>query len=230
MQDRDPRARAPRMVEAKRKEIRGLSAWETLKIDSKREIPQGANVLKGRYVPLIKDIGILNETWKARFVIQGHRDIEKDSMVCSSTNVQHKSLRLLFVLCSMLGFQNWTQDVTQEYLQSSGILARDVFIYNPPPELELTSEHALKLLKALYGLDDSGDFWYRELAHHHRIVAMHQLTTDSSLWLKFTGNVLQGLSAVYVDDVVLAGTPTFDRLTYSIGDVYDAKKKEYGDE
>jgi hypothetical protein len=157
----DPRASDRRMVEAKRKEIRGLLARETFKIVSKREIPQGANVLKGRYVLSIKDIGTLNETWKERFVIQGHRDIEKDVMVRSSTNVQHKSLRLLFLLCSMLGFQIWTQDVLQPYLQSSGNLARDVFICNPPPELELTPEHALKLLKPLYGLAESGDFWYR---------------------------------------------------------------------
>jgi hypothetical protein len=147
-------------------------------------------------------------------------------MVRSSTNFQHRSLRLLFVLCSIFGFHIWTQDVIQAYLQSSGILARDVFISNPPPELELTPEHALQLLKPLYGLADSGDFWYRELAHHHRMMGMHQLTTDSSLWLKFTDNVLQGLSAVYVDDVVQAGVPTFDRLTDSLGDAYDAKKKE----
>jgi hypothetical protein len=60
-------------------------------------------------------------------------------------------------------------------------------------------------------------------------MGMHQLTTDSSLWFKFTDNFLQGLSAVYVDDVVQSGTPTFDRLTDYLGDVYDAKKKEYGD-
>jgi hypothetical protein len=126
----------------------------------------------------------------------------------------------------MCGFQIWTQDVIQACLQSSGIFARNMFIYNPPPELEFTPEHALTLIKPLYGLADSGDFWYRELAHHHRIMGMLQLTTDSSLRLIFTDNVLQGLSAVYVEDVVQAGTPTFDRLTDSLGDVYDAKSKE----
>jgi hypothetical protein len=60
-------------------------------------------------------------------------------------------------------------------------------------------------------------------------MGMLQLTTDSSLRLIFTDNVLQGLSAVYVEDVVQAGTPTFDRLTDSLGDVYDGKSKEYGD-
>jgi hypothetical protein len=50
------------MVEAKRNEIRGLLAQETFKIVSKREIPQGAKVLKGRYVLSTKDIGTPNET------------------------------------------------------------------------------------------------------------------------------------------------------------------------
>jgi hypothetical protein len=52
----DPRARDPRTVEAKRKEIRGLLAQETFKIVSKRKVPQGANVLKGRYVLSIKEL------------------------------------------------------------------------------------------------------------------------------------------------------------------------------
>jgi hypothetical protein len=104
-------------------------------------------------------------------------------MVLSSTNSRHRSLRLLFVLCSIVGFQIWTQDVLHTYLQSSEVLTRDVFILNPPPELEHPPEHALKLIMPLYGLYGSGEFWYRELSHHDRIMGTHQLTTDSSLCL-----------------------------------------------
>jgi hypothetical protein len=55
------------------------------------------------------------------------------------------------------------------------------------------------------------------------------LTTDSILWMNFSRNVLEGLSAVYVDDVVQVGTSEFYRLTDSLGERYDAKTKEYGD-
>jgi hypothetical protein len=40
---------------------------------------------------------------------------------------------------------------------------------------------------------------------------------------------LEGISGVYVDDVVQAGTKAFDILTDSLSSTYDAKSKEYGD-
>jgi Reverse transcriptase (RNA-dependent DNA polymerase) len=226
---KDPRTHDPRMEAAKRKEIQGLLKRGTFKVILKSEIPDGANVLGGRYVLSIKDTGTNREVWKSRYVIQGHRDQEKEIMVRSSTNIQQRSLRIVFALSGILGFKIWTQDVTQAYLQSAGTLARDVFINKPAPELGLNSEQALKLLRPLYGLADSGDFWYRELSQYHRELGMKPLTTDSSLWMKFTNNVLEGLSAIYVDDVVQVGTNEFDRLTDSLSESYDAKAKEYGD-
>jgi hypothetical protein len=101
-------------------------------------------------------------------------------MVRSSTNVQQRCLRLIFALSSILGFDIWTQDVTQAYLQSAGTLAREVFIEKLTPEFELGPHQSLKLLRPLYGLADSGDFWYRELSKHHRSIGMTPLTTDKS--------------------------------------------------
>jgi hypothetical protein len=96
------------------------------------------------------------------YVIHGHRDQEKEIMVRSFTNIQERSLRIVFALTGILGIKIWTQDVTQAYLQSAGTLARDAFINKPAPELELNSEQELKLLRPFYGLADSGDFCYRE--------------------------------------------------------------------
>jgi Reverse transcriptase (RNA-dependent DNA polymerase) len=114
-------------------------------------------------------------------------------------------------------------------LQSAGTLARDVFIEKPALELELSPDQALQLLKPLYGLADSGDIWYRELAQHHRDMDMKTLTTDNSLWMKFAENVQEGISGVYADDVVQTGTAEFDILTNQLSANYDAKTKEYGD-
>jgi hypothetical protein len=57
-----------------------------------------------------------------------------------------------------MGFKVWTQYVTQAYLQSAGILALDVYVDKPAPELELNADQALKLLRPLCGLADSGEF------------------------------------------------------------------------
>jgi hypothetical protein len=47
---KDPRAHDPRMEAAKRKEIQWLLKRGTFKVILKSEIPDGANVLGGRYV------------------------------------------------------------------------------------------------------------------------------------------------------------------------------------
>jgi hypothetical protein len=203
---RDPRANDLRMQAAKRNEFRGLLDRGTFKVIHRRDIPEGANKLGGRYVLSIKDSGTKKEIWKAIFVIQGHRDHEKDIMVRSSSKVQQRSLRFSLALAGILGFKIWSQDVTQAYLQSAGTLARDVFIEKPASELELEPDQAVQLLRPLYGLDDSGDFWYRELSKHHRDMGMTTLTTDNCLWLKFDNNTLEGASPVYVDDVKQIGT------------------------
>jgi Reverse transcriptase (RNA-dependent DNA polymerase) len=155
----DTRSFDTKMKAAKQKQIRGLLERGTFKIVLRNDIPKGANKLGGRYVLTIKDSGTDREIWKARYVIQGHWDQENEIMVRSSTNVQQRSLRIIFALASNFGFKIWTQDVTQAYLQSSGTLARKVFIEKPASELELCPNQALQLLKPLYGLADSGDFF-----------------------------------------------------------------------
>jgi hypothetical protein len=93
------------MKAAKNKEIRGLLERGTFKIALRNDIPKGANKLGGRCVLTIKDSGTDREIWKARYVIQGHRDQEKEIMVRSSTNVQQRSLRLIFALATIMGFK-----------------------------------------------------------------------------------------------------------------------------
>jgi hypothetical protein len=76
--------------------------------------------------------------------------------------------RTLICLGEHLRFQIRIQDVTQAYLQSACILAREVSIDKPAQELELSPNQALKLLRPLSGLADSGDLRRRELWKHHR--------------------------------------------------------------
>jgi hypothetical protein len=63
---KDPRAHDPRMEAAKRKKIQGLLKRGTFKYILKREIPDGANVLGGRYVLSIKDTATNWKVWKTR--------------------------------------------------------------------------------------------------------------------------------------------------------------------
>jgi hypothetical protein len=71
--------------------------------------------------------------------------------------VQQSSIRLLLSLAAIVGFKVWSNDVSQAYIQASVPLLRDVYIR--PDCLDLRQNELVRLIKPLYGLGDSGDYW-----------------------------------------------------------------------
>jgi Reverse transcriptase (RNA-dependent DNA polymerase) len=143
-----------------KREIDGIVEKGTWTVTVRSEMPANANLLGGRFVITIKDIGTERKLYKARDVVQGHRDKEKTSMVHHNTTAKQQSTRLLTGLAAIFGFRVCTHDVQQAYLQSAESLLRDVYL-KPPAVLNLRSDQVLKHLRPLYGLCDAGDYWAR---------------------------------------------------------------------
>ncbi len=65
---------------------------------------------------------------------------------------------------------------------------RDVFV-RPTKEFKLSQGHLLKLLKPLYGLSDSGDYWNATMSRHLREdLLMKPSALDISLISKIVNN------------------------------------------
>lgn len=141
----------------KRKELSGLARRKTWEIVLAQSLPKNANVLSGTFVLTIKDEGTERETWKERFVVQGHTEKLKRSIVHDNSVVLKYFIKLLVGLSSLFCFRSFSTDVTQAYLQSNDKLQRDVYV-RAPSELVLQSEKFLKLLKPLYGPSKSDDY------------------------------------------------------------------------
>ena len=209
----DPRSKDPRFAAAKEKEIRGLIERGTWKLVAKDEVPNNANIMGGRFVLAIKDEGTQKEVWKARFIVQGYRDKLKTSLVHDSASSRQFSTRLLVGLAAIFGFRLFSTDVTRAYLQSAEELMRDVYI-KPNGEFELGPDQLLKLLKPLYGLCDSGDYWGKTFSQHLTDdLGMKPTTLDPALYAKKMHEKLKGLCATCVDDTLQAGDKEYQEMT-----------------
>lgn len=111
------------------------------------------------------------------------------------------SLRVILAVGALMGFDVWSLDVRQAFLQSvlDNDAMRPVYLEGPD-ELCLSEDELLRLMTPLYGLIDSGDLWNATLRHHHvEDLGMCDFPTDPSI---FSQNIrsrlvdrLVGLSA-----------------------------------
>lgn len=93
-------------------EIEGLIKRKTWKVVCRSEVPEGANVLGWRFVLAIKDEGTGNEIWKARFMVQGHKDFMKNSLVHNLSVDKQHAIKILVEIAAIFGFRLFSTDVT----------------------------------------------------------------------------------------------------------------------
>lgn len=223
----DPRCESIKFDEAKAKEIVGLLNKKAFRVVLKEEIEPDANVLGGRFVLTIKNKDTDHELFKARFVVQGHLDREKELLVHASTTVSQQAVKLLLSLATIFGFRLWSEDMTLAYIQGAKNIMRKVYLKG---ELEFQPSDAqlLKILRPLYGLADSGDYWHANFLQHLKSdLNMQSTACDLSFFYKHMQAALHGLMATHVDDTLSAGNHKFDDETRITGIMFDAKPRTY---
>lgn len=223
----DPRSKGEHFDEARAKEVCGLLKRKAFKVVCKDEVANDANILGGRFVLAIKNAETEEPLFKARFVVQGHTDAEKNMLVNAATNVKHVSVRLLIAMAAVFGFRVWTQDVAQAYLQSAHALMRKVYV-RPTKEFQLNSNELLELLKPLYGLTDAGDYWHVTFAKHlQHDLSMRPTAGDLALYTKTVHDGLACLLGTYVDDTIATGPASFDEDSRLTERKFESKRREY---
>jgi Reverse transcriptase (RNA-dependent DNA polymerase) len=163
---------------------------------------------------------------KARFCLGGHRDFLKHRIVHTASTLSQNSTRLILSLAAILGWDVWTTDVQQAYLQSAQKLQKEIFLKTDA--LELGPNEFLKLVLPLYGLSEAGDYWGETLANHHLLgLRFEQSPIDFSSFVKRIGKRLVGISGTYVDDMLSAAEPEMKQfLEDSIRDEFDCKPSQ----
>lgn len=127
-----------------------------------------ANVLGGRFILAIKNVGSPDEMAKAREIAQGHKEKDKPYMVHETATLRSTSVGLIFSMAAMNGFRISLHDVNQAYIQAKNKLTRQIFTPPKKEHLEIpwiSQEEMLELLP-LYGIRDAGDCWGATVEYH----------------------------------------------------------------
>ena len=104
---------------------------------------------------------------------------------------------------------------------------RDVYI-KPTGEFQLNQDKLLKLLKPLYGLADSGDYWGRTICSYIKeALNMTETTGDGTFVFKCIRDKLDGMCITNVDDVLQAGTREYSDLAQKTEDKFKCKGRTY---
>lgn len=228
----DPRIATARFKAAAVKEADGLQERGTFKKVRECEVPKGANIVGGRMVYTVKNVGTADEAPKARYVAQGNRDQAKLFVVHNLATLRQRSTRILVSTAANLGLRLFADDITQAYLQSEDRYTRQIYLRPRPADrhlFDLDEGEILLLLRPLYGMCDAGDYWHATLTGHvEKDLLMAPLTSDPAMYVKrgADGDIL-GLLAAYVDDILMAGNESFQKETELTLRRFEAKKRLY---
>lgn len=216
---------------AKQIEVEGLKKRRIWSVVNKKDVDENANILGGRFVLTLKNLGTPNETPKVRFVAQSYNDREKTSMVHDASTLRFSSIRVVISVANILGVRLFSHDVTQAYLQSREKLSRKVYIQPKTEDLAtfgLKDGDLLELQKPLYGLCDAGDYWGATIDEHlTNDLGMFPHVGDPSLYVRKRNGSMEGITGVYVDDSIHAGTQWFQNLTICMLKRLESKPRIY---
>ena len=141
-------------------------------------------------------------TVKCRLVAKGYEDLEnvrKDSPCCSKD-----AIRITIFIIATKKWKLKSFDVKGAFLQGAPI-EREIYV-QPPKEAGTTNVWRLK--KTIYGLRDASRRWYVKIREELVKVGC-QNSLDQGLFFYTENNMLQGIIALYVDDLLTGGTALF---------------------
>lgn len=146
--------------------------------------------------------------WRIR---QRYRHPENFLVFHNSTTLKHVLLRLILSFVAITGYALWTQEIGQAYIQSYEPLRHPIYL-KPSKALSLPERVFRELLKPLYGIYVSGDYWINTFKNNStRDLKMITMPTDGAVFLSSITTYL-GVLFMLVNYLIACGDEKFCQL------------------
>jgi transposase InsO family protein len=191
-----------------------------LKRDAWKKVPlsvlkQGQRPISTKWVFKVKNEHDGTKRYKGRIVVRGFVQIPGIDFNLThspvATDVSIKIVLGLTLHYENIGWDIEMLDIEAAFLEAE--LDEDVYIEWPEGVVMFgyvdeadTKGTCLKLEKAMYGAVQSPRAFWNENAKHLINIGMKQSKTDPCVWYKWKDEELWLVAAVYVDDIVYAGS------------------------
>lgn len=130
IQKDDPLYNSEMFEDARVAEVKGLLSRGVFQSVDKTNLPTGSNVFTRLFELTLKHLNTESEKAKARYVAQGHRDMNKRLFMHNAPSLNHRSVRVIASFSAIKGYDLFSYDVSQAYLQSDSNMSRDICL-NP---------------------------------------------------------------------------------------------------
>ena len=195
-----------RLPERERKEwiracIEEIEALKQRKVFELTSLPSGRKTIKNRWVFDLKSDG----RKRARLVAKGFTQVEGiDYTEIFSPVVRFESVRIMLALAAL---ENWfitAIDVKTAFLY--GKLDEEIYMEQPEGfKIQGKEQKVFRLLRAIYGLKQASNAWYKELVESAKTLGFKRLSTDTGIFIHRATNDEFVIMIAYVDDVLFVG-------------------------
>jgi hypothetical protein len=191
-------------------------------------LPKGARAIGSKWVFKVKTVNGTLDCHKARLVAQGNmQKTGKDVHGIFSPVASIETIRLVIVEAFMRDMRIEHMDVRTAYLY--GLIDTEVYMKQPKGFLIRGKEnHVCKLVKAIYGLRQSGKIWYETLRDFLLNTGFKQCWKDRCVFIKQTKEYTI-IVIVYVDDLIIANNNDEARAEFKQALNKRFKMKDLGD-
>lgn len=202
------------MMTAVHKEFKSWVDSGSAEVIQRKDVPQGAQVLRSRCVLTLKDItekGSVtgNVKCKCRFVVLGFEDWRAvcDDLQTDAPTVSRVGGRVANQISLTMKWNQYSGDVSTAFLRGDK-LKQPIFA-QIPRLANKASDVVFKITKGVFGLLDAPRLWYQRCSKDLIGLGAKQCLLDPCIFLWFTQGVcsaLYGIIVLHVDDMRAMGS------------------------